>query len=842
MADLKETDSSLKESEDESEEGLMGLECFKQISDYTPFKFNEKLINNKSQKYFAFSCFENTFENMNPKNKSTNTNSLNEENTTKKEVQNKASTKKEKEKNEINRNSTNSNKNIINANNANMGYLGISTDDMREIDEDEGEEDEEAEDEDDFQDFEDELGINKFNIRPNNCLKIVVVNIIETYDKIKPNFYIPPVKEEEKMEVLTDPSEPKKNNGKDNENDDLIVRKNDKIKSDKNTYIVIDLLGTGISGQTFKVLCQNNNKYYALKIIKNIKKFSDVCYYEYKLMKRLNEKDKKDEFHIIRTYGYFEYNNHLCIVNQLMQKTLLEIIRANNGLSLTSIRFISKQILKGVEFIHNANYVHTDLKPENILLTINDENNDVANTKKERISISQNTDLISKRVLVKIADFGSTYPLKDLKQVTSDIQSMYYRAPEVIIGLELDEKVDVWSIGCILIELFLSSPILPGTSNYDQLNKISTVIGEIPQDLIDKSRRGNKYFINEINKEKKYRLKTYKEYFKEFPKEKPKEYYDIPENIKNLDSLVDVKRDTIKSKNSRMKSLNNSSLSINSTNIKDDLASFIHLLKGMLQIDPSKRWSCQQCLKHPFITKEKLSKLIQFENEILVMSNSFNRNNNSHIQNNYRSMNKSFNYNNYGNKANLSFGNFNHQNLRFFPNNQRYSNPNNINNNVPNNENNNNNQMNNNMNYNYNNINQNNYNQRMNSSFSYNMNPNNFMQNQGMPPISFIPNNYFPNFYIMNNPNNFYQNNNNNPYFKQNNSYYGLPPQNLNYSFGHNMNQNFNMQNFQNRKKSKYYNNNNYNIQEENKNNNDNQYPNQIKFFGGKRNDNNFQK
>ena len=78
----------------------------------------------------------------------------------------------------------------------------------------------------------------------------------------------------------------------------------------------------------------------------------------------------------------------------------------------------------------------------------------------------------------------------------------------------------------------------------------------------------------------------------------------------------------------------------------------------MLQIDPNKRWSCKQCLKHPFITREKLDRLILFENEInQFMSNSFNYNNKSHIQNNYRSMNKSFNYNinTFGNQFNLSF-------------------------------------------------------------------------------------------------------------------------------------------------------------------------------------------
>ncbi len=608
--ELKETDSSLKESDEESDVDLLGFECFKFVNDYTPFKFNEKLISKKPKKYFAFSCCENPTENVNQKNINTNTNSIGDEKVNQKDGNNKINTKKEK--NELNRNSYNSYKNLYNQNN---GYLGISTDDVREVEEyeseGEGEEGEEVEDEEDFQDFEDELGINKFTIRPDSCVKTAVVNIIETYNKIKPNSFSLVNKDEEEekeKEILTNPSEPKKNNGKDNEYSDLIVCKNDEIKIDNYTYIINDLLGTGISGQTFKVFCKNDNKYYALKIIKNEPVLTKMSNYEYLIMKKLNDLDKNDQYHIIRSYNCFKFNNHLCIVNELMQKTLLEILKVNSsvGLSLTSIRFITKQILKAVEFIHNSDFIHTDLKPENILLSIQNENN--VNTNNQA---SQNTDLITNKVLVKIADFGSAIMKKDIIR-KEYIQSMYYRAPEVIIGLPLNEKVDVWSIACILIELYISTPIMPGTSSYDQLYKINTLIGECPQHLIEFSKKGNKYFIRD-KETSFYRIKTPKEYYSEYPKDRPKEHYQIPEKMRNIDELINIKKDTIKSKNSRIKSLNNSSVSINSANVKDELVAFIHLLKGMLQIDPSKRWSCKQCLKHPFITREKLDKFISFE-------------------------------------------------------------------------------------------------------------------------------------------------------------------------------------------------------------------------------------
>ena len=847
MTDMKETESSLEEGDselnNESDEDLMGFECFKFVNDYTPFKFNERLLEKKSEKYFAFKICRSSIQNIDQKNNNQNISSLAEEKVNKKEANLKIDVKKEK--NENNKNTSyNSYKNFYYKD---FGNTNQSDDDMREVEEGEMESEEENDEEneegeelfeEEFQDFEDDMGIKNFDARADSCIKTAVVNIIETYNKIKPNSFSLVNKDEEEekeKEILTNPSEPKKNNGKDNEYSDLIVCKNDEIKIDNYTYIINDLLGTGISGQTFKVFCKNDNKYYALKIIKNEPLYTKMSNYEYLIMKKLNDLDRNDQYHIIRSYNCFKFNNHLCIVNELMQKTLLEILKVNSsvGLSLTSIRFITKQILKAVEFIHNSDFVHTDLKPENILLSIQNENN-VNSTQ-----ASQNTDLITNKVLVKIADFGSAIMKKNLIR-KEYIQSMYYRAPEVIIGLPLNEKVDVWSIACILIELYISTPIMPGTSSYDQLYKINTLIGECPQHLIEFSKKGNKYFIRD-KETSFYRIKTPKEYYSEYPKDRPKEHYQIPEKMRNIDELINIKKDTIKSKNSRIKSLNNSSVSINSANVKDELVAFIHLLKGMLQIDPSKRWSCKQCLKHPFITREKLDKFISFElNEInQFMSNSVNFNNKSNIQNNHRSqMNKSFNnyynINNLGGQLNYSFGNFNNNNfnfMRLFQNNQRNSNANNQNNAFQKSENNNQFNINQNNNY-YKNM--NNYNnQKLNSSFSYNIYQNNFAQNQGIPQY-FIPQNNYYMYNNMYNPNNMYYYNNN-PYAKQNKSFYCAPHQNLNSSYNSNKGQSMsnNMLMFPNFNRNKQFNNNDLffkkNNYEENKtetnnnNNNNNQ-------------------
>ena len=100
------------------------------------------------------------------------------------------------------------------------------------------------------------------------------------------------------------------------------------------------------------------------------------------------------------------------------------------------IRRIAIQVLQGLLFLKRQNIIHCDLKPENILL------------KQENKSG------------IKIIDLGSGCFEKD--QIYTYIQSRFYRAPEIIIGMPYTSAIDIWSMGCILCELFLGFPIFPG--------------------------------------------------------------------------------------------------------------------------------------------------------------------------------------------------------------------------------------------------------------------------------------------------------------------------------------------------------------------------------------------
>jgi cyclin-dependent kinase 1 len=114
---------------------------------------------------------------------------------------------------------------------------------------------------------------------------------------------------------------------------------------------------------------------------------------------------------------------------------------------------IFNQILQGIAFAHDQGVYHRDLKPQNIL--------------------------VSKEGIIKIADFGlSRSNNKKVKSLTKEIVTLWYRAPEILLGeKKYDESVDVWAIGCIFAEVIKRKPLFRGDSQIDQLFKIFKCFG-----------------------------------------------------------------------------------------------------------------------------------------------------------------------------------------------------------------------------------------------------------------------------------------------------------------------------------------------------------------------------
>lgn len=117
------------------------------------------------------------------------------------------------------------------------------------------------------------------------------------------------------------------------------------------------------------------------------------------------------------------------------------------------IKSFMYQLLSGIEYCHAKQILHRDLKPQSLLVNLNGQ--------------------------LKIADFGLARSLTvPVGGYSSEVVTMFYRAPEVLLRSSMyDTRVDMWSVGCIMAEMFLGHALFRGNDPEDQLAKIFRVMG-----------------------------------------------------------------------------------------------------------------------------------------------------------------------------------------------------------------------------------------------------------------------------------------------------------------------------------------------------------------------------
>lgn len=214
------------------------------------------------------------------------------------------------------------------------------------------------------------------------------------------------------------------------------------------------------------------------------------------------------------------------VVSELMETDLAQIIKSNQPLSDDHIQFFLYQILRGLKYIHSAGILHRDLKPRNLL-------------------VNSNCDL-------KICDFGLAradipYFQTQSAIMTDYIATRWYRAPEVILSWKrYSTAIDVWSVGCILAELITRKPLLPATSEEEQIQLITDLIGNPQEDLVEQ-----------------ITIPKNKEFIQSLPRRKGKDF---------------------------------------STIFKGANPDAIDLMKRMLTFDPVKRITVDEALAHPYMS------------------------------------------------------------------------------------------------------------------------------------------------------------------------------------------------------------------------------------------------
>ncbi|KAI5117879.1 hypothetical protein M0805_002271 [Coniferiporia weirii] len=232
----------------------------------------------------------------------------------------------------------------------------------------------------------------------------------------------------------------------------------------RDDYDIMTKLGEGTFGEVHKALHRETRAPVALKriLMHNEKEGMPVtALREIKILKALRHPcivDLLDMFVVpskgkdtpMSVYMVFPYMDHDLA-------GLLENERVK--LTPSQIKLYMKQLLEGTEYMHHNNILHRDMKAANLL--------------------------IANSGALKIADFGlarafGTTQVRDGRErrYTNCVVTRWYRPPELLLGArQYGGEIDIWGIGCVLGEMFMRRPILPGNSDLDQLDKIWAICG-----------------------------------------------------------------------------------------------------------------------------------------------------------------------------------------------------------------------------------------------------------------------------------------------------------------------------------------------------------------------------
>jgi dual-specificity kinase len=237
-------------------------------------------------------------------------------------------------------------------------------------------------------------------------------------------------------------------------------------------YQITKILGQGTFGKVVAAYDKKTNVHCAIKIIRAVEKYREASRIELRVLSTLSMYDKHNVHKCIHLRECFDYRNHICIVTDLLGISIYDFMKANGFLPFpgSHIQDFAFQLFKSVAFLHDLNLIHTDLKPENVLLSSSDC---------DPLPFRRGRSLKQRKVLrstsIYLIDFGSA--IFDDEHHSSVVSTRHYRAPEIILGIGWSFPCDIWSIGCILVELCTGEALFQTHDNLEHLALMEKVIG-----------------------------------------------------------------------------------------------------------------------------------------------------------------------------------------------------------------------------------------------------------------------------------------------------------------------------------------------------------------------------
>jgi len=323
-----------------------------------------------------------------------------------------------------------------------------------------------------------------------------------------------------------------------------------------NRYSVFAFQGRGVFSTVLRVRdTAYGNRELVIKILRHQETMKDSGLRELEFLKTLAAKDPENKKHCVRMMATFEHRGHLCLVFEALHMNLREVVKklGGQGLNIKAVRSFAKQMFTGLRHLKKCNILHGDIKPDNILVN-------------------------STMQQVKICDLGSA-GLIDKCDITPYLVSRYYRPPEVILGMQYNEAVDMWSIGCVLYELYTGKILFNGNDNNEMIQMCMEFKGPFPGKKLRKAQFYEKYFTSDLLFKKK--------------------------NVDPLTkAIMTTKTKIVKPTKDLYKTMKGYLHSDSSDYEKQKLQQLADLLEKMFILDYERRISVDQALYHPFLNSE----------------------------------------------------------------------------------------------------------------------------------------------------------------------------------------------------------------------------------------------
>lgn len=330
---------------------------------------------------------------------------------------------------------------------------------------------------------------------------------------------------------------------------------------DTGRYVVKKKVGEGSFGRVLACVVESKKLAVAVKVVKGVPRYKEHAHAEAEVLREILRCDPGRQSYCVKLLGEFTHAvAHCCLVFELLDISLSDFMRDTDdrGLMLRDIRTIASQMLQCLNFLSAMGLTHTDIKCRNAMLK--DSRGDmVPHPRKE----GQETRKL-RRCEIRVIDFGGAVLKKE--RHSRHIGTRQYRSPEVVLGLPWDEKTDVWSLGCVLLTLYTGERPFPVQSSLQHLAVMQRVIGELPKDMVRLACTGGT-LPEDASVDSRGCLQLHRK---------------LPDEAQEL---LDAARPL-------------------QQRILPQHGNFLKLLEALLAMQPGRRMSAEDALKHPFLTSE----------------------------------------------------------------------------------------------------------------------------------------------------------------------------------------------------------------------------------------------